>query len=198
MTPKPEDICSKHPFNTITKCEGVIDYKLIREIHCKIQANTSTIQSELGGGQSWFPWSGNTTIHITNCNWAIFPAPGPYPTSSSSDNRCGFSWNTKVHPASCSPSGSMAPNGICGIYPEAANFRITGGELLQGATPGIHQLCQLHTCGTHPEPLSWSWDHITNGYRGEWVENESIMAASRTNGGTFLINWRRSGVCRGR
>ena len=29
--------------------EGVIDYKTIRGIHRKIQANTSTIQSELGG-----------------------------------------------------------------------------------------------------------------------------------------------------
>ena len=35
----------------MTKCEGVIDYKIIRKIHRKIQANTSTIQSELGGGQ---------------------------------------------------------------------------------------------------------------------------------------------------
>ena len=52
MTSKPEDICSKFPFNKITKCEGVIDYKIIHEIHRKIQANASTIQSELGGGQN--------------------------------------------------------------------------------------------------------------------------------------------------
>ena len=51
MTSKPEDICSKFPFKKITKCEEVIDYKIIREIHRKIQENASTIQSELGGGQ---------------------------------------------------------------------------------------------------------------------------------------------------
>ena len=51
MTSKPEDIRSKSPFKKITKCERVIDYKIIREIHRKIQANASTIQSELGGGQ---------------------------------------------------------------------------------------------------------------------------------------------------
>ena len=51
MTIEPEDICSKPPFKKITKCEGVIDYKTIREIHRKVQADTSTIQSEFGGGQ---------------------------------------------------------------------------------------------------------------------------------------------------
>ena len=51
MTSKPEDIRRKFPFKKITKCEGVINYKIIREIHRKIQANASTIQSELGGGQ---------------------------------------------------------------------------------------------------------------------------------------------------
>ena len=51
MTSKPEDIRSKLPFKKIKKCEGVINYKIIREIHRKIQANTSNIRSELGGGQ---------------------------------------------------------------------------------------------------------------------------------------------------
>ena len=51
MTFKPENIRSKSPFKKITKCEGVIDYKSIREIHRKIQVNASTIQSELGGGK---------------------------------------------------------------------------------------------------------------------------------------------------
>ena len=51
MTSKPEYICSKSPLKKITKCEGVIDYKSIRKIHRKIQANVSTIQSALGGGQ---------------------------------------------------------------------------------------------------------------------------------------------------
>ena len=49
MTSKPEDIYRKSPFKKITKYEVVIDYKIIREIHYKIQANASTIQSELGG-----------------------------------------------------------------------------------------------------------------------------------------------------
>ena len=49
MTSKPEYIHSKFTSKKITKCEGVIDYKIIREIHRKIKANTSTIQSELGG-----------------------------------------------------------------------------------------------------------------------------------------------------
>ena len=52
MTSKPEDIRSKPPFNKITKYEGVIEYKIICKIHRKIQANTSTIQQELGGGQN--------------------------------------------------------------------------------------------------------------------------------------------------
>ena len=51
MTSKPEDICSRFPINKITKCEGVIEYKIIHKIHRKVQANASTIQSELGGGQ---------------------------------------------------------------------------------------------------------------------------------------------------
>ena len=51
MPSKLEDILSKSPLKKIAKYEGVIDYKIIREIHRKIQANTSTIQSELGGGQ---------------------------------------------------------------------------------------------------------------------------------------------------
>ena len=51
MTFKPEYIRSKLPFNTIIKCEGVIDYKIIRETHRKIQANAPTIQSELDKGQ---------------------------------------------------------------------------------------------------------------------------------------------------
>ena len=51
MTSKTEYIRSKFSFKKITKCEGVIDYKIIREIHCKIQANASIIKSEFGGGQ---------------------------------------------------------------------------------------------------------------------------------------------------
>ena len=140
----------------------------------------------IGRGSTWSPWAGNATIHLPKCNWEIFSAPGPPPTSSSSANQYGYSWNSKVHPASCSPIGPKEPNGKCVIYPEAANFRITGGELLQGATPGLHKLCQPHTWVTHPEPLWWSWDHITHGHRGEWAENEAIMVASRPNRGPFL------------
>ena len=51
MTSKPEDNHSKSPFKKITKYKGVIDYKIIHEIHRKIQENSSTIHSELGGGQ---------------------------------------------------------------------------------------------------------------------------------------------------
>ena len=51
MTSKTEDICSKFPFKKITKCGEVIEYKIIRKIHRKNQANVSTIQSELGMGQ---------------------------------------------------------------------------------------------------------------------------------------------------
>ena len=50
-TSKTKDIHSKSPFRKITKYEGVIDYKIIREIHRKIQAIASTIQSDLVGGQ---------------------------------------------------------------------------------------------------------------------------------------------------
>ena len=51
MTSKPEDICSKFSFEKITKCVGAIYYKINCKIHRKIQANASTIQSELGGGK---------------------------------------------------------------------------------------------------------------------------------------------------
>ena len=47
----------------------------------------------------------------------------------------------------------MAPNGKCGRYPEAATFKNTGGEVIQGAAPCLHQLCQPHTLGTNPAPL---------------------------------------------
>ena len=47
MNFKPEDISSKYPF----KKNWIIDYETIRKTYRKIQANTSTIQSELGGGQ---------------------------------------------------------------------------------------------------------------------------------------------------
>ena len=51
MTSKPKDIYNKLLFKTIPRFEGVINYKIIREIHRKIQANDLTIQSKLGGGQ---------------------------------------------------------------------------------------------------------------------------------------------------
>ena len=51
MTSKLEDIHSKSPFKKTRKCEGLVDYKIIRKIHRKIQANSSTIKSELVGGQ---------------------------------------------------------------------------------------------------------------------------------------------------
>ena len=51
MTSKPEYIFSKFLFKKITKYEGIIDYKIIREIDRKLQANASSIQSELGEGQ---------------------------------------------------------------------------------------------------------------------------------------------------
>ena len=44
MTSKPEDIYAKLSLKKIKKREGVIDYKIICEIHRKIQANASTIQ----------------------------------------------------------------------------------------------------------------------------------------------------------
>ena len=47
MNSKPEDIQGKPPFKKIAKCEGVMDYKIIRKIHHKIQVNAPTIQSEL-------------------------------------------------------------------------------------------------------------------------------------------------------
>ena len=141
----------------------------------------------IGRGAAWSPWAGNATIHIPRCNWAIFSAPSPPPTSSSSANQYGFSWNSKAHPASCSPSGPMAPNGKCGRYPEAATFSITWGEVLQGATPGLHKLWQLHTCGTCPAPLWWSWNHLTHVHRGEWAENESRMVAPRPGSACRLV-----------
>ena len=152
----------------------------------------------IGREAAWSPRAGNATSHLPNFNWVIFSAPGPPPTSSSSANQYGCRWNSKVHPASCSPSGPMAPNGKCRRYPEAATFRITVGEVLQGAMPGLHKLCQPHTCVTHPAPLWWSWDHLTYGHRGEWAENEVRMVAPRPNGGPFWTNWRRSGFQRSR
>ena len=51
MTSQLEDIRRTPPFKKMKKCEGVIDYKIIREIYRKNQANASTIQSEMGRGQ---------------------------------------------------------------------------------------------------------------------------------------------------
>ena len=51
MTSKPEDIRSKYPLKKIKKCEGVVDHNIICIIYLNIQANMSTIQSELGRGQ---------------------------------------------------------------------------------------------------------------------------------------------------
>ena len=47
----------------------------------------------------------------------------------------------------------MDPNGKCRRYPEAATFRITGGELIQGEAPGPNKLFQINTCGTHTSPI---------------------------------------------
>ena len=49
MTSKPKDIRSKFLLKKIAKYEGVVDYKIIHEIHRKIQSKASIIQSELGG-----------------------------------------------------------------------------------------------------------------------------------------------------
>ena len=51
MTSNLEDIRSKLPFKNEKNSEGIIDYKVICEIHRKIQENTSTVQSEIGRGQ---------------------------------------------------------------------------------------------------------------------------------------------------
>ena len=51
MTSKPKYISIKSPLNNITKFEGVVEYNIIHEIHCNIQANISTIHSEIGVGQ---------------------------------------------------------------------------------------------------------------------------------------------------
>ena len=145
----------------------------------------------IGRGTAWSTWDGNATSLIPECNWARFLAPGASPTSSSSANQYGCRWNSKVHPASCIPSGPMAPNGKYGRYPEAEMFRITGEEVLQGATPGLHKLFQPHTCRTHPSPLWWSCDHLTHGYRGEWEKNEARMVAPIPNGGPFWIKLKK-------
>ena len=61
----------------------------------------------------------------------------------------GCIWSPKVDSSSCVPSGPTAPNGKCGRHPEAETSRITRLEVLQGALPGIYQLLQPHTIGTH-------------------------------------------------
>ena len=43
MTSKPEEIINKFLDTKITNFKGVTDYKIIREIHRKIQANSLTI-----------------------------------------------------------------------------------------------------------------------------------------------------------
>ena len=109
MIYKPEDICSKPP-PQLKKCEGVIDYKIIRKIHHKIQANASTILSELGGlfGMAMQPATYQTGIENDFHRPSCFPQASP------------------VHPASCVPSGPMEPNVNCGRYPETATYRTTG------------------------------------------------------------------------
>ena len=87
MDSKPEDIHSKSPFKKITKCEGAINYKIIRKIHCKIQANASTIQSELGGGQHGLlrmamqPAKYRTVIRQEFQRLVLLPQAAPIPTN---------------------------------------------------------------------------------------------------------------------
>ena len=59
------DIIRKLPLKRIKTFEGVIEQNTIDKIHHKVQANVSTIQSKLDGGQSG-PWYHNTKIHVTN------------------------------------------------------------------------------------------------------------------------------------
>ena len=135
-----------------------------------------------GEGTLWSPRSGNATGHIPNCNWEGFSGPWQSPTSSSSTKKFRCSWSSKVHRESCGPSGSMATNGKCGRYSEAAIFRITGGRWIQGAATVLHQLRQPHTFGNHPVPIWLSWDHITHVQRGELTEGKKRLVAPRPNG----------------
>ena len=49
------DIIRKLPLKRIKTFEGVIEQNTIDKIHHKVQANVSTIQSKLDGGQSGLP-----------------------------------------------------------------------------------------------------------------------------------------------
>ena len=79
MTSKPEDVCRKFSFNIIKKCEGVIDYKIIREIYHKIQANAPTIQSDLARGYNGLLGLEMQPATYPNLTGHGFQSPDPPP-----------------------------------------------------------------------------------------------------------------------
>ena len=64
MASKPEDIRGKPPFKKIIKCEGVIDYKIIHKIHCKIQAQCVNHPTRTRRRIAWSPRDYNASSHI--------------------------------------------------------------------------------------------------------------------------------------
>ena len=149
MTSKPDDILIKFPFKKITKCEGVIDYKIIHKIHRKIQANASTIQSELIGGQHGIlRLSMQPAIYHTLIGGKfqrLFCPPQAAPVLINTD-AAEIPRYIQFHAAQVDQWRQM-------LNPEATTFSITGGEVIKGAMPGLHKLFQPHTCGTHTVPL---------------------------------------------
>ena len=121
MTSKPANIHSKFFFDKITKCEGVVNYKIIRKIHCK-KSKCINHPVRIGRRTTWYPRDGNATSHTQNYIWVGFSSLGLSPTISSSANQCRCSCNYRVHTVSCSPNGPIARNVKCGRYPEAAFF----------------------------------------------------------------------------
>ena len=153
MTSKPEDIRSKFLFKKITEYEGVIDYKIIREIHRKIQANASTIQSKLGGGQHGLlglvmqPATYRTVIGKDFQRPVRPPQAAPVPTNTDATEIPRY---IQFHAAQVDQWRQMVNE------EDILKQQLLGSleeKYFKGATSGLHKLCQPHPCGTHPAPI---------------------------------------------
>ena len=96
MASQPGDIHRKLPFRKIEKYEGFINYKIIREIHRKIQANISIIQSELGKGHHGLLGleiqpATYQTVTGKEIQWPAHPPqPDPVPVNAAADEVPGY------------------------------------------------------------------------------------------------------------
>ena len=163
MTSKLEGICIKFTFNKIKTFEEVIDYKTIYDIHHKIQANASTIQSKLVRRQHGIlklVIQQNMYHTVTRHNFVGLTCPpqaAPVPQNTSADK------TPNVDPTPWEQFWTVAPEGQWWIRIEAATPGLNKIKVLQVSIPSVHQLQQPCTIQPNPKPVWWPWDNILHG-----------------------------------